>query len=86
MNPLNVWLKNNGVSNSSRMWGVLSPAIGEGQWVDSEKPRLMFSLDPCVQSLSDADIELELWPLPKDATTSVEGPVGGDETAAQIKD
>lgn len=53
MNPLNVWLK-----NPSRMWGTLSLAIGEGQWVDCEKPRPMFSLDPHGQSLSDADAEL----------------------------
>lgn len=46
----------------------------------------MFSLDPHAQSLSDADAELELRPLSNDTTSSVEGPVGGDEIAAQIED
>lgn len=46
----------------------------------------MFSLDPRAQSLSDAYAELELRPLSKDATSSVEGPGGGDGTAAQIED
>lgn len=46
MNLLKMWLKNNDASNSSRMWGILSPAMGEGQWVGCEKLYPICSLDP----------------------------------------
>lgn len=57
MNTLNVWLKNNGVSNPSRMWGILSPIMEEEpEWTVRSHVQWVYWI-PNAQSLSDADPE-----------------------------